>query len=204
MAEELKPCPFCGGTAHFYQNEIDFVPKWSAGCDECPAGLDACEDTKAEVAALWNHRPVALAQRQQPEPYGWHAAANGLFSVDKRCADVWKHHMGLDVTPVYAAPPAERLPLSQQDLAAGDLPERLDSLAEALAHECDRVTCTEAAREIERLQRSSPAESAEETPQEVAEQAAYFDAHAERFATAHAGIAAQCSSQPVSKSEPRG
>lgn len=38
-----------------------------------------------------------------PEPYGWHAAGNGLFTTDPRCAEVWRGHMGLKVTPVYTA-----------------------------------------------------------------------------------------------------
>lgn len=59
---DLKPCPFCGGPAYFYENEVDFIPKCSVACDECPAGFDACEDTKAEVAALWNARTGDAAQ----------------------------------------------------------------------------------------------------------------------------------------------
>lgn len=53
---KLLPCPFCGASAHIYENEVDYVTKWSAGCDECNADFDACEDTKAEAAAAWNTR----------------------------------------------------------------------------------------------------------------------------------------------------
>jgi hypothetical protein len=47
--------------------------------------------------------PARLSAESE-QPYGWHAAANGLFSTDPRCAEVWRHNMGLNVTPVYSRP----------------------------------------------------------------------------------------------------
>lgn len=55
-AAKLLPCPFCGAGAHIYENEVDYVAKWSAGCNDCNADFDACEDTPAEAAAAWNTR----------------------------------------------------------------------------------------------------------------------------------------------------
>ncbi|KGT75840.1 hypothetical protein MA20_32140 [Bradyrhizobium japonicum] len=61
------------------------------------------------IAAYVGHAPARAAQGAA-KPYGWHAAANGLFTVDEHVAEVWRGHMGLDVTSVYAAqPPRMRL-----------------------------------------------------------------------------------------------
>lgn len=60
MSDELKPCPFCGGRANIYENKIDFAPKWSVGCGDCPANLDVCEDEKADAARCWNTRSVTV------------------------------------------------------------------------------------------------------------------------------------------------
>lgn len=58
----LKPCPFCGGRANLYTNEVDFIKKWSVGCGDCNANMDVCEDTQAEAAEVWNCR-FGFAQR---------------------------------------------------------------------------------------------------------------------------------------------
>lgn len=72
---ELLPCPFCGGRANFYENAIDFVPKWSVGCDDCEANLDVCEDEKLEAAEVWNTRhpapgPLMVWYGPMPESNG--------------------------------------------------------------------------------------------------------------------------------------
>lgn len=54
---KLSPCPFCGGEAVFSENQIDFEPVWGVRCDDkCFAWIDACTDTKAEAAEVWNTR----------------------------------------------------------------------------------------------------------------------------------------------------
>lgn len=57
--EGLLPCPFCGGGANVYENEVDFVTKWSVGCGDCNCNMDVCEDTPADAAVEWNTRPAA-------------------------------------------------------------------------------------------------------------------------------------------------
>jgi Lar family restriction alleviation protein len=117
MTEELKTCPFCGGTDIM---SFDTGAHW-VSCQTCGAEGPVVDD-REDAVAKWNERQtVVVAQGQKSEPYGWHAAANGLFSVDKRCADVWKHHMGLDVTPVYAAPLAEQPTTSDGALDVVDI-----------------------------------------------------------------------------------
>lgn len=55
---DLKPCPFCGGTAI-----LRTASCWSGiGCltDKCPASLHALMfRTSAEAAVVWNRRAAA-------------------------------------------------------------------------------------------------------------------------------------------------
>lgn len=57
MTEELKPCPFCGGTANIAKGEIEF---W-AYCQHCGAQTELYE-TEYEVAKAWNTRKIEEAQ----------------------------------------------------------------------------------------------------------------------------------------------
>lgn len=53
MTEQLKPCPFCGGTANIAKGQIEF---W-AYCPHCGAQTELYE-TEQEVAKAWNARPI--------------------------------------------------------------------------------------------------------------------------------------------------
>ena len=53
---ELKPCPFCGSTAHI--TDFGFsqdVCTYAIYCDKCNASVGA-EANEKEVAELWNRR----------------------------------------------------------------------------------------------------------------------------------------------------
>ena len=49
---ELKPCPFCGGKAHIYQ---DCTGYYVAQCDKCGIGTLLCGD-KRTAKRRWNRR----------------------------------------------------------------------------------------------------------------------------------------------------
>ena len=49
---ELKPCPFCGGEAHSYDDYMGFC---HVQCEECGNGTLKCT-TASEARALWNRR----------------------------------------------------------------------------------------------------------------------------------------------------
>ena len=49
---ELKPCPFCGGKAHIYQNYNGY---YVAQCDKCGIGTLLCSDEKT-AKRRWNRR----------------------------------------------------------------------------------------------------------------------------------------------------
>ena len=55
-SEELKPCPFCGGSSIVYENDCiyprDYL--WSIECDSCGARIQ--DDRKEEVLRIWNKR----------------------------------------------------------------------------------------------------------------------------------------------------
>lgn len=53
MTENLKRCPFCGGTANIAKGRIEF---W-AYCPHCGAQIELCE-TKQEAVKAWNARPI--------------------------------------------------------------------------------------------------------------------------------------------------
>ena len=53
MTENLKRCPFCGGTANIAKGQIEF---W-AYCPHCGAQTELYE-TEQEVEKAWNSRPI--------------------------------------------------------------------------------------------------------------------------------------------------
>jgi Lar family restriction alleviation protein len=57
---ELKPCPFCGGTAIMRENNNSFVPRRyyvRCGNDNCSVIVTTCNrDTETEAAEAWNKR----------------------------------------------------------------------------------------------------------------------------------------------------
>ena len=61
MNEKLKPCPFCGGEAHYFDCGVkgDFE-EWLIECSNCHIAMiyydDGCVSTKAEAARAWNRR----------------------------------------------------------------------------------------------------------------------------------------------------
>ena len=50
---ELKPCPFCGGEAHTYRNNL-----WHVGCEHAHNGCVTMSAfvTEAEAVEAWNTR----------------------------------------------------------------------------------------------------------------------------------------------------
>ena len=57
MTEELKRCPFCGGTANIAKGQIEF---W-AYCPHCGVQTELYE-TEQEVAKAWNTRKIEEEQ----------------------------------------------------------------------------------------------------------------------------------------------
>lgn len=51
---ELKPCPFCGGTAEI-ETSNEFLYWWTAVCSECRTGTRGYK-LKEEAIAAWNRR----------------------------------------------------------------------------------------------------------------------------------------------------
>lgn len=98
---DLKPCPFCGGTAKML---CGGPGNWFAQCETCKASSnDVGHDHAVE---LWN------ARHAEPfgEPVAWqacdtrYAVVNGIVTVQKGTVDAWRES-GIKFTPLYAAPP---------------------------------------------------------------------------------------------------
>ena len=53
MNFELKPCPFCGGKAEFFEDE--FFCRYSVVCTECGAGTDTY-GVERDAMDAWNRR----------------------------------------------------------------------------------------------------------------------------------------------------
>lgn len=49
---ELKPCPFCGGEAHVYQ---DYTGHYTVQCDKCGIGTLSYNNKKT-AKRQWNRR----------------------------------------------------------------------------------------------------------------------------------------------------
>lgn len=59
---ELKPCPFCGGEADFFEDE--FFCRYSVVCTECGAETDTYGDERDAMDA-WNKRVEHRDTKQQ-------------------------------------------------------------------------------------------------------------------------------------------
>lgn len=59
MSEELKPCPFCGGSPDIFWSEKRSHLKWSVICnDHCLTEGPMC-NTEAEAVEAWNKRSAS-------------------------------------------------------------------------------------------------------------------------------------------------
>ena len=59
MMEKLKPCPFCGGAAHVYEDmRFSFkpyaFPKWYITCLGC--GIQTPIAKMEQIVGIWNKR----------------------------------------------------------------------------------------------------------------------------------------------------
>ena len=71
MDKELKPCPFCGGKAEYFEERIYFVPfrnlPWKGvRCTRC-GGLYLSTDIKTcpnDMRDAWNRRTVSVECNQ--------------------------------------------------------------------------------------------------------------------------------------------
>ena len=55
MADNLKPCPFCGGEAEPFNPFGETDGTWTVLCGKCAASV-GFEQTPAEAIAAWNAR----------------------------------------------------------------------------------------------------------------------------------------------------
>ncbi len=59
---ELKPCPFCGGEAEFYPNDIEGEENWVECCNaKCQATNGYVRRTPEEALSAWNTRSEPAA-----------------------------------------------------------------------------------------------------------------------------------------------
>ena len=54
MAEELRPCPFCGGEAKEFTGEDAAPHRWTVECDACGAHVGS--GTRHRARTKWNRR----------------------------------------------------------------------------------------------------------------------------------------------------
>ena len=59
MGENLKPCPFCGGSVHAWELDSNGSAEWYVECEKCGVNVfepEAAEGGKMPVEEWWNHR----------------------------------------------------------------------------------------------------------------------------------------------------
>lgn len=100
MSDELKPCPFCGGEAKYweYENEHDIFDPDSlgyvdtryfiehcVGCDTCKIVL--ARPSKEEAVAAWNARAERTCRRVVEVPAERGCGQPALRAVCSECGD---------------------------------------------------------------------------------------------------------------------
>ena len=65
MSEKLLPCPFCGGEAHVYKNNL-----WHVACERAHNGCVTMSAfvTEAEAIEAWNSRAERTCKQEER---GW-------------------------------------------------------------------------------------------------------------------------------------
>lgn len=73
MSDELKPCPFCGGS-EIYAEEYEHHPgamRWRVFCAGCMAGVDTGTRQSADAAVQdWNRRAERTCRMGKVFVYG--------------------------------------------------------------------------------------------------------------------------------------
>lgn len=124
LREALQPCPCCGEFAELYEHGGEF---W-VECDSVPCDLRlGSKDTAESAIAAWNTRAQTEAPAHSPndspvqtdqQPVAWASyAENGNVRIwfgNEEDARRWSEKNGLIVTPLYAAPPASTVNLTDQ------------------------------------------------------------------------------------------
>lgn len=75
MADELRPCPFCGGESVIRYSQ--YGPCWYGWCNECET-RSKCYMTEAEAVMAWNTRTERTCEMKQ----------EGMFLVCSECGVV--------------------------------------------------------------------------------------------------------------------
>jgi len=88
---EIKPCPFCGGEAEFYPNDIEGEENWVECCNaKCQATNGYVRRTPEEALSAWNTRtepaaPAPLPDVEIPEGFKYTPAQQVVW-------DWWCNH----------------------------------------------------------------------------------------------------------------
>jgi predicted nucleic-acid-binding Zn-ribbon protein len=80
--KELKPCPFCGGSAHFADAQHTSAGTNMVMCNKC-----GCRVYSA-TAEIWNTRTELEAEKQADELCNWFHDDDGMYESD--CGLSWQ------------------------------------------------------------------------------------------------------------------
>ncbi len=69
MTDDLKPCPFCGGTPRVFSHNNEWIGRtWHIECLDDNCGCGTCHhDSKAIAVTVWNRRIEARAALGETE-----------------------------------------------------------------------------------------------------------------------------------------
>ncbi len=128
MANDLLPCPFCGGEAETdYSRGYARYPSGKPGtavaiyCLSCAADMTLCredhrgvdaETLMAELIAAWNRRALPAAPQPEAEPVAWRYRDPGedwRLSDDGPWMAYRKSKVDCEVQPLYAHPPSAEI-----------------------------------------------------------------------------------------------
>jgi hypothetical protein len=128
VTQELKPCPFCGGDAHWCPTYVDADEPGTVTCANGCGATVICSGPKAVRIAAWNARASQPTSAEDAVAWMYTNPRTGWFDIlkERRSAD-WVRYENVTETPLYAHPQASPPPVQSGPAFSQIPPENISN-----------------------------------------------------------------------------